>query len=40
MAKVIVLAALVVLGVAAGFVVRLLLPGSRLAGRSSISSPR
>ena len=32
MAKVIVLVALVVLGVAAGFVVRLLLPGSRLAG--------
>jgi len=40
MAKVILLAGLVVLGVAAGFVVRLLLPGARLAGRSSVSSPR
>jgi hypothetical protein len=33
MGKVIVLAVLVAVGVAAGFVVRLLLPGSRLTGR-------
>jgi len=38
MGKVIVLAALVVLGVAAGFVVRLLLPGARPAGGSADSS--
>lgn len=38
MGKLIVLVGLVVLGVAAGFVVRLLIPGSRIAGASSRSS--
>ena len=38
MAKFVLLASLVVIGVAAGFIVRLLIPGSRLGGASSRSS--
>jgi hypothetical protein len=38
MAKLVLLASLVVIGVAAGFIVRLLIPGSRLGGASSRSS--
>ena len=38
MGKVLLIVGLVVIGVAAGFLVRLLLPGSALAGRSSVTS--